>query len=289
MEERKSSKKTRGIIIVAMLLLLVAIGCLCGITFAKYITEKSVPAQTATVAKWGFVINADTSKLFGKDYVKESGDNATVATADGVAVKASAAAVAPGTQGEMIFSVIGNAEVPAKITITAGSDIKEVKLTGSGEGALNYAPVKWTIASSSDGTTYTPITTVGSGDATVTADGTLAKALEIANKQSTEIAASTTETKMYFKLSWVWALTTSDVTNADRYDTLLGYAADCGTTASKEYTDATVTVAGDTSTVLDKLTISDTNTTGTSYTAETKIEFSLTIKVEQIQTLTPAA
>ena len=278
MEERKSGKKTRGIIIAAMLVLLLAIGCLCGITFAKYVTSKSVSTQSATVAKWGFVISANANDLFGKEYAVTGEETLAKKVADGsgVAVVAKKAAVAPGTTGEMTFSIVGNAEVPAQIKITAGADVKEVALKGT-DGNPVWSPVKWTIWASADDTTYTEIKEAGAEGDKITADGSLATALALASKQGGTIAASTTETKKYFKLSWSWAFdgATADSTNGNRYDTLLGYAA----AGDKTYTDATVSTAeGGAITVVDKSVSPE-----VTYTADTTISFSLTITVEQVQ------
>ena len=176
----------------------------------------------------------------------------------------------------MTFSIVGNAEVPAQIKITAGADVKEVALKGT-DGSPVWSPVKWTIWSSADGTTYTPITEAGEDGDKITADGSLEKALALASKQGGTIAASTTETKKYFKLSWSWAFdgATADSTNGNRYDTLLGYAA----AGDKTYTDATVSTAEGGAITLGDMS----GETDVTYTADTTISISMTIMVEQVQ------
>lgn len=282
MEERKSNKKTRGIIIAAMVLLLVAILCLCGTTFAKYITSTSVPTQQATVAKWGFVVNANADKLFGTGY---KNTEVKAASDAGVDVKSSVNltdstelrdVVAPGTTGAMTFSVAGQAEVLAQITLTM-KEVKEIVLK-DGSGAVVYNPIKWTLMSGSDGVTY---------GTEVVKDTTLANIATEVAKANDKIEPGSAEVTKYYKLSWTWAFE-ADVTGMpnstdeekeaiankiatqNRYDTLLGYAAQGADT----YGDVTVTIADGVITVTD---------TAVSYTAEIVLAFDLSISVEQTQ------
>ena len=139
MEEKKTRGNKKLLVVLAMLFLLIAIFALGGYTFAKYITSQSTGTQQATVAKWGFVVNVIANDLFSEQYKgegvhatrDEAGVNVQVETA-GTAAKNNL--VAPGTKGEMTFSVTGKAEVLAKIaasidTTTTGA-FSEVKLTG---------------------------------------------------------------------------------------------------------------------------------------------------------------
>ena len=52
MEEKKTRSNKKIFVIAAILVLLALILCFGGTTFAKYITEKKMPAQNATAAKW---------------------------------------------------------------------------------------------------------------------------------------------------------------------------------------------------------------------------------------------
>ena len=54
-------KKRSLFIVVAMVLLLAVVLGMGGTTFAKYITSKDVPVESATVAKWGYVITANAA------------------------------------------------------------------------------------------------------------------------------------------------------------------------------------------------------------------------------------
>lgn len=287
MEERKSNKKTRGIIIAAMVLLLVAILCLCGTTFAKYITSTSVPTQQATVAKWGFVVNANADKLFGTGY---KNTEVKAASDAGVDVKSSVNltdstelrdVVAPGTTGAMTFSVSGQAEVLAQITLTM-KEVKEIVLKDGG-GAVVYNPIKWTLMSGTDGVTY---------GTEVVKDTTLANIATEVAKANDKIEPGSAVVTKYYKLSWTWAFEAdvSGITGSDekdtaqkqaeelakinRYDTLLGYAAQGAGT----YGDVTVAIAGDVITVTDNAP-----ETAVSYTAEIVLAFDLSISVEQTQ------
>lgn len=285
MEERKSGKKTRGIIIAAMLVLLLAIGCLCGITFAKYVTEKKVTAQSATVAKWGFVISVDTTKLFSNGYKngvqlgKES---------EGIDVKADNAVVAPGTGGSLTAKVTGTAEVDAKLTIAADNidALKEVSLTK--DGNVVHAPVVWTLEKKIDDKGFQK---VESNKAGTKLDGTLKMALQTAAEIEAAIKAG--ETSMTeLKLSWKWLFEadTTGITDEaeiaakkaefDKYDTLLGYAAN----GAGEYdNNIKVEVAGDVITVTDTKGTAEDTADDEVYTAVTTVSFGFSVRVEQTQ------
>lgn len=265
MEERKSNKKTRNIIIVAILLLLLAILCICGTTLARYITKANAPAQQATVAKWGFVVNANATDLFGAEY--KNGVKVNAGT-DGVDVKASANVIAPGTKGSMTFSVAGSAEVMAQITIAVptGVTLKDVSLT---KGADVYNPLKWTLKSG---------TTAGTYDTEV-ATGTLAEVIAKAAKSET-LAPGSTAVAYYYQLSWEWTLHVDDAT--DVKDTILGFAA-TATTTEATYGNYKVVKGSD-----GVITVTDTKGTEATdddetYTAVVDVNVALNIAVEQIQ------
>ena len=263
MEERKSNKKTRGIIIAAMVLLLVAIMCLCGTTFAKYITSTSVPTQQATVAKWGFTVTANTDKLFAKQY--NAGE--VVATdASKIDVKAYADAtknvVAPGTSGSMTITVKGKAEVDAKMDIAVPDSVtaKDISLkwTPKGDGATEqtYAPIVWKL---------TIAGTVGETDKASTTTGSLDDCITAIN--TSEALSAGTEVDLTYTLTWTWAFDDDSAVKAtvpagadrDVLDTILGTIA--GTTPAT------------TTTTIDDVV----------YTAALDIEFALNISVEQTQ------
>ena len=292
MEDKKTNKKTRGIIIAAMVLLLIAIMCFCGVTFARYITKSSVPTQQATVAKWGFVVSANAENLFGKGYNKGevTKPDETGAVVD---VKAATSTVAPGTKGEMTFGVTGSAEVLAQLKVAVKTDtLKDISLTkGSGDTAEVYNPIKWTLSSKSAAdSAFTAVT-----DAE---NKTLKEIAEELKKITAKIEIGQSFDTTY-KLSWKWELGTSeDPTDAtNRKDTALAYPAEFvnGTGSKPEggkYGDYTVSVtdSGDTQviTVVDDMGDSDASNDVT-YTAKIGINFDMSIIVMQIQTPTTGA
>lgn len=251
-QEKKTRNNKKWFVIVAMLLLLVAILALGGYTFARYISSTSVPAQSATVAKWGFVVNASADDLFSEQYSKGT---KVAADATGVTVDVKKAAdntadggiVAPGTKGKMTFSVVGQAEVMAQIKLdfTVTSDIS-ITIT---DGSEVYKPIKWTLQRKQNAETeFTDVTGAVGVDL-----ATLKTKLE--SLYSGKIAPNATAISDYYELSWEWAFQknpkpeTGDLTDEqkaenakyDAADTALGIAAD-GKTLPDGYSDAKTTI-----------------------------------------------
>lgn len=260
--EKKKTKTKRLVILLAMLALIVFMVALGGTTFAKYITSQKVESSSATVAKWGFVVTADTKDLFSKRY------NATAVVKDTepdtatVDVKASSAVVAPGTKGKLDIIINGVAEVDAKLTFTVNTDAtKDVKLSKAASGtegqdgyvaAVNYAPLTWKLT--------------GSDGNVIATDGTLADCLTKLAAQTENITAGTELTNKTYKLEWEWLFdNTAKDANADAYDTLLGYAA-----ADKDATDKKFT------------------TELTGYTADIEVAFELSVVLTQTTNATGA-
>lgn len=251
--KKNNNRKTKKLLsIVAMVLMVGLIAGMGAMTYAKYVTTGSVPTQSATAAKWGFVITADTSNLFGTDYDQTDATNkiATKVTTDGVAVNASGDTnvVAPGTTGSMTITVSGSAEVLAKLTVTVD--------TGTADIALgDYKPVKWSITGTSEDNTVT--------------DGTLEAVLNAlkTDADTTSIAAGETVSKSY-TISWKWAF---DGDNAK--DTVIGYKA-----MGKTYDDIKSLTVGDGTVVSTIVANAD------AYNAiTTTVSFGLSVAVEQIQ------
>ena len=147
--ERKNNKKTA--VIVALLLALIALLCFGGYTFSKYVTS-GTGKGTANVAKWGYTASVDTTKLFGEEYKYDAAKAAS--TVDGTGAKLTVKAdtanrnlVAPGTAGSMTFTVVGQAEVRARLhmSLTPTKDVV-LKIKKTGDAAYtDYNPVKWTL------------------------------------------------------------------------------------------------------------------------------------------------
>lgn len=226
MRQTNTRKKNnlRSMIIVALLLLLVAVIGFGGYTLSKYVSNKTEGGK-AQVAKWGYTVEADATKLFGKNYKFDTTSSVvTDGTADlTVSSSSTANLVAPGTSGSMTFSVKGAAEVLAKVDIefTVVNDI--VLNYEKGGTAGTYKPVKWTLKKG----------------ATTLVDGkTLADVATELNKaeHNPTYDPNSAEINDVYTLSWAWDFGTAAVTENDHLDTLLGMLAKENTvTANGEY------------------------------------------------------
>lgn len=245
-ESKNSMTKRVALAVIALLLAFVlAFG---GYTLAKYVSTKQNSAS-ATVAKWGFTVTADASELFGTDYTGT--ELATVVTSDGVSVNADSTVVAPGTTGSMTFGISGKAEVLAKITATM-EVTSDVKLVTTGNPAITYSPIKYTL-------------TKNASDELVT-DDTLDAVKDAIEGQYTGTTAAGTSVNDSYTLTWEWAFdnteTVSGSVTGNDCDTILGlYANSASGTITHNGTSYTIDTA-------------DTSTT---------ISFSLSISVEQVQ------
>lgn len=260
MRQTQNTKKDnrKSIFVIALLLLLVAVIGFGGYTMSKYISSKTEKGS-ASVAKWGFTVTADSSKLFGKTYeydntnkVSVVNDNAT----SGITVKADTGAnaerkvVAPGTTGSMKFEITAQnaSEVKAQIQVSVKEGYKDIVLVyKEGEGnEQSYNPVKWTLKK---------------GGVAAEADKNLTLA-QLATKlnaltETVEAGANIKDITGEYTIEWAWAFESGN----DALDTLFGaYANNNATT-----TDGTYTVI-----------------TGTDKTS-TDISFEITISVTQLQ------
>ena len=265
MEERKTRKNKRIMIVAAVLILPLAILCLGGVTFAKYVTKANVPTQQATVAKWGYVVTVNTNDMFAEAY-KDDGTKTTAAavTTDGKAgvtvltytTGTTKNRVAPGTKGSMIITLSGTAEVASVITFKETGTTKDVSLTraadaDNGVTAVDYKPVKWTLEKT------------GEANALVN-KSTLADCITALKAQFTgAVQAPGTDISAEYTLSWEWEFRTGtsddEKDENDVYDTILGYAAE-----GKDDSGEVKYLQG--------------------CTAETEIAFGFTIAIEQSQT-----
>ena len=242
---KKVMKNKKFIMIFAMVLMVSLVVGMGAMTYAKYVTSYDTPAQSATAAKWGFVVTADASNLFGTQY-NESNPGDTYATVDesgNVVVKATADAkiVAPGTMGYLTINVNGSAEVMAKLSVT-------LDMTST-IGNDTYKPVQWALVAGDE----TPAETAWVTDPetlTATADYT----------PGTNVSSS-------YKLYWRWAFSTTSTSGVsnDPLDTVIGAKA-----AGKTYTEVNEMTGLD-------LTEADFNAYNTT------VSFTAAITVEQIQ------
>lgn len=246
---KNKTRKSKKILMVAAIALMVALVAAMGtMTYSRYITTTSEPTQTATAAKWGYVLSANADNMLGDTY-KKTGATATVDAAGTIVVRGQAGAdiVAPGTSGSMTISIGGSSQVLAqfKISIT-GTDIKYD----------DYLPIVWTFG----GHTYNTITALNNA---------MADAAALTATWDDGENAFTFSTASY-TLSWAWDFGTDATISAK--DTLIGYkAAEKAWAEIKDVTCATGDVYSDFA-------------TSDKYDAiEHQLSFTLTATIEQIQ------
>lgn len=242
----KKENKKKVVTLSAMAALLAVVLGMGGKTYAKYFSSANNPAQTATVAKWGFVVNANADGFFpGSAEDKTTVSTAIVDAEGNVIVRQGTPGInviAPGDEGFMTFGVNGQAEVKSTLTFDVEDDYSEIQLL-TGGSTVTYSPMKWTLSTSADLSSYTAV----SGYENVTLEEIVGY-LEGASVSGTRDAGQ--QLNFNFKLSWAWAFEGND-----DYDTALGLIADGKTS------DPRVATPG--------------------YTANLDVKFGITIKVEQ--------
>lgn len=213
--ERKNNRKTT--VIIALLLALIAILSFGGYTLSKFVTSGGSTGK-AQVAKWGYKMGVDGSKLFGKNYKFDH--VASKEDADGLTVKASGDynVIAPGTTGSMTFTIEGKAEVKALIAMGI-EPIKDVtlKLQKADGGEIVYNPVKWTLKKNGVDVTGAINTTLHKV-AGAFHDMTSNPVSSVKNPGD-ELKTTT------YELVWAWAFEgtgTFEGVTADELDTILG-------------------------------------------------------------------
>ncbi len=256
--QKNSNKKS--VFVIALLLLLVAVIGFGGYTMSKYISSKS-DNGTASVAKWGFTVDAKATNIFGTEYKYDTAANTSISnstTGTVITVKAAEGntsnLVAPGTTGSMTFSIAGTAEVRSKIEVSlSGNDVVlKYRTSANEETPLEYAPIKWTLKKKGETNAL-----VNNGSFKDLQDGL------VGLNATVEANANYTNAGEY-TIEWAWAFDgTASNANADKLDTLLGMVA---------------TKAGATHDAL-------TNEGFTEVVADTKtaISFNLSVSVTQLQ------
>lgn len=230
-QDKQKASNVKSVVIVALMLLLVAVLGFGGYTLSKYLTSKSENGS-ASVAKWGFTVETDASKLFGTNYTFDT-TNSVVTDADAnLTVKASDAdrtnRVAPGTTGSMTVKISGEAEVLAQLNLKV-ENVNDIvlKYTKDGVAGTDYAPVKWSLKVNKN--------TVDGTELGVTAvtDGTLAEVVaELVKVNGTKVEANKV-VDLEYEISWKWDFGTAEVTESDYLDTVLGMVAN-GTTVNAD-------------------------------------------------------
>ncbi len=247
------NKKLLAIIsVVLMLGLVLGMGAF---TYSKYVTSETIGNQTATAAKWGYVITVDAENLFGNEYKIDNNNNNTTTTVNGtgdVVVKADSSAskvVAPGTSGSMTINISGSAEVLAKLSFS-GNATSEISLG-------DYKPIKWKVTKSKNENTSTDVYT---GD----------YFNDLINKISDESSNDgikleiNEQVNITYTISWEWSFEDSNIDNKNIKDTAIGYKAN-----DKAYNDIKDNISE----------VGETEYSGIT----TELSFSLTVSIEQIQ------
>lgn len=220
-KENKTMKKV--LTVSALALLLGLVGYTGGSTFAKYISEMENQSATATVAQWGYTLNANAKDLFGNVYENASSTVATVnddATANIVVKGLSGDKVAPGTTGSATFSVQGQAEVLSRLEVV--SSISDVSLS---DGSKTYSPIKWSVTGDAviGSTNHLPADIV---------DGSAAQVEEFLDGLTTNVIPVNTEINIDVTITWEWAfdgVASTELANlftSDPDDKLTGNQAD---------------------------------------------------------------
>ena len=254
--EKKKRKNRKPLIVVAMLLMVALVVGMGAMTYSRYVSSFNPGAQTATAAKWGFVVNANANSLFGTQYGEDNADSkATVDETGNIVVSASSKTVAPGTNGSMTISINGTAEVRAKLTFTA-TVTSEILLKTTALGGTEYRPIVWTLK---DGETTlktgTDLEDVLSGFAGAT------------------IEAGDPLTNNYV-LSWDWAWSEDEAISIK--DTIIGVKA-----ANATWSDAVgATLLADGTALSTKITSAEYANVAN---VQPTLAFSITVKLEQIQ------
>lgn len=186
------SKKSKTIIVAAIVLMLCLITtCVVGTTLAKYTTSGS-GNDSAQVAKWGVKIEILGDKLFNNQYNNPSDSEVTV--------KSTSDVVAPGTSGSTTFSISGTPEVALNVSINFVKT-SDVYLD-------SYHPLVFTLKQVEN---Y-----AGPVDVTLKS-GTLEEIETYLHSWSQDYNPNT-KLDATFELSWVWAFNGANDVN----DTLLG-------------------------------------------------------------------
>jgi hypothetical protein len=262
MANNKTENRSRFIMITALVLMLVLLLSFGGYTLAKYVTSKNVSSGTASVATWGYTVSGDATKAFGSDYTKNAKANAeVVAAGTGVDVKADSAddkLIAPGTTGEITFSVTGKSEVLAKVAVTFTANKMPSITATANTDTVTYSPITFTLQTSTDGNTYTDVT-----GAVNVAPAAIQTAIATGLGDNATSIAAGTQVALYYKLIWNWNFENGDQTAGSK-------------TISADVLDTAIAESA--------ATYTDANDVEWTFSAiEKTFDFSLNVKVEQIQ------
>jgi hypothetical protein len=145
-------KKNKMMRIASVLLVAVLLStCAISGTFAKYVTAED-GSDSARVAKWGVVVEAESFKLFTNEYkTDDTGFTGTYSVQSGATPADNV--FAPGTKGTFAnFAITGTPEVAVEVDV-----LSSVKLSGNWEvGGKFYCPIVITVGTTAiSGLDYT--------------------------------------------------------------------------------------------------------------------------------------
>lgn len=221
-------KKNKAMRLASVLLVLTLLTtCMTAGTFAKY-TTGAEGTSTARVAKFGVNVSVDAGNVFGQKYKNETNGNGVTVEENAITVKADEMVVAPGTKGEMTFSITGTPETSVSLNVVL-SEIKEIGLEAGKYSyedvsparsvtvaAGGYDPVQWTLKKNH---------TVVSHSSEKLENTTLVKIKQYLEDNVNGLSKTEYTTDAFsnavgdYTLSWEWKFT--DDSNDDK-DTLLG-------------------------------------------------------------------
>lgn len=151
----KKTKLMRAALLLLVLTLITS--CFVGGTFAKYTTSET-GKDTARVAKWGVVIDAE-GETFAKKYATDTANVAGTIAYSVVSTDADVSAdadkvIAPGTRGDMVkMTITGKPEVAVSVNYAADFEVEGWTVNGNFYCPLQIKVGKTTI----DGATFTDV------------------------------------------------------------------------------------------------------------------------------------
>lgn len=204
-------------------------------TFAKYTTSTN-GEDTARVAKWGVTLSVDTESLFATSYGTNLAPAAKNEAGNDIAITVNAAGtpapdvVAPGTGGAMVFSIVGEPEVAAKVTVSF-TDISSIHVpqgavvigpSADDKNAEAYYPIKWTLKrSDTKPTDWENVTEKKLNGVTLAAVAAYFSDETTGINGNYDANTNLEEVFGYYQLSWEWAFENA-VTGVNALDTYLG-------------------------------------------------------------------
>lgn len=186
-------------------------------TFAKYTTSGDYANTTASVAKWGVQITANSDNLFKKEY---NIDDSNLKSSITSSVSATTETLAPGTKNETLtFSISGKPQVAVKVSYTCTVTLTNWEI---GDNNEFYCPLKFKITTTS---ANEPTTVEATSNSSNSADD-FAEAIKNAIESVSYTFAASTDLALQqnigLKIAWEWPFEgTEGAYQTDKKDTAL--------------------------------------------------------------------